>query len=132
MEWINGMSYVHIVALLAVLQFIAFGLLVGGARGRYGVRAPASIGHEQFERIFRVHGNTLEVMVCFLTALFIAAVYWPPPYVAGVGAVYLIGRIVYWRAYVADPSKRSVGFALSMVPVLVLILAGVVGAVRNL
>lgn len=54
------MNYVHIVALLAVLQFIAFGLLVGSARGKYGVRAPATTGHEQFERMFRVHGNTLE------------------------------------------------------------------------
>lgn len=123
------MRFVHIVALLAVLQFIAFGLLVGSARTRYGIRAPATFGHEQFERMFRVHGNTLEVLVCFLTALFIAAAYWPGEYVAAVGAVYLLGRVVYWRAYLANPAGRGLGFALSMMPTLALIVAGLVGAV---
>ena len=48
------MNYVHIVAVLAVLQFFLFGILVGRARRRYGVRAPATSGNEQFERAFRV------------------------------------------------------------------------------
>ena len=35
------MVYVDIVTALAVLQFIVFGFKVGGARTRYGVKAPA-------------------------------------------------------------------------------------------
>jgi hypothetical protein len=31
--------------------------------------------------------------------------------------------VLYLRGYVADPSKREVGFVLSVVPVLVLIIA---------
>ncbi len=46
---------------------------------------------------------------------------------AGVGVVFLIGRLVYWRAYVRDPNGRSLGFALSILPVLVLVL-GTLGA----
>lgn len=47
-------------AIFAVLQFFAFGILVGRARDRYGVKAPSVSGNEHFERAFRVHANTLE------------------------------------------------------------------------
>jgi len=48
------MNYVHIIALLAIIQFIAFGMLVGQARGKYGIKAPAMTGNEYFERAVRV------------------------------------------------------------------------------
>ena len=35
-------------------------IMVGRARGTYGVKAPATTGHPEFERYFRVHQNTLE------------------------------------------------------------------------
>jgi hypothetical protein len=35
------MNLVDIVAMLAVLQYLFFGGLVGQARGKYGVKAPA-------------------------------------------------------------------------------------------
>ena len=55
-----------------------------------------------------------------------------PQWGAGLGAIYLIGRIVYFRSYVADPDKRSMGFGLSMVPALVLLVGALLGAVRAL
>lgn len=125
------MHYVHIVALLAIVQFIYFGILVGQARGKYGIKAPAMTGNEHFERAARVQMNTLEQLVGFLPALLIAAVYWPPVYVAAVGVVYLVGRVLYQRAYVADPAKRGPGFGLSFLPTTLLILAGLVGAVMK-
>ena len=60
------MNYVHIVAMLAVLQFLIFAILVGRARGTHGVPAPATSGHEIFDRAFRVQMNTLEQLVAFL------------------------------------------------------------------
>lgn len=54
------MNYVHIVAVLAVLQFFLFGILVGRARAKHGIKAPATSGSELFERAFRVHMNTLD------------------------------------------------------------------------
>ena len=125
------MNSVHIVALLAVFQFIYFSLLVGQARGKYGIKAPAMTGNEHFERAARVQMNTLEQLVCFLPALLIAAAYWPPVYVASVGVVYLVGRAIYQRAYVADPAKRGLGFALTFMPTVLLGLAGLVGAVMR-
>lgn len=125
------MNYVHIIALLAIVQFIIFGMLVGQARGRYGIAAPAMTGNEHFERAVRVQMNTLEQLVCFLPALLIAAVYWPQAYVASAGVVYLLGRTLYRQAYVADPAKRGLGFLLTFLPTTLLALAGLVGAVMR-
>lgn len=123
------MDYIYFVALLAVGQFIYFGILVGQARGKYDVKAPAVSGNENFDRIFRVQMNTQEQLVCFLPALLIAGHYCPSIWVALVGAVYLVGRFIYQRSYVADPASRSTGFALSIVPTLVLLLIGLIGAI---
>lgn len=122
------MHYVELVALLAVAQYLFFGAMVGRARGRYGVKAPAVSGHEGFERAYRVQMNTLELLVALLPALFVAARFWPAAWVAGIGAVHLVGRFIYWRAYVSAPSSRGLGFVLSMLPVTLLVLMGLAGA----
>lgn len=124
------MNLVHVVALLAVTQFLVFGFHVGRARGRYHIKAPAVSGHEMFEREYRVQMNTLEQLVCFLPALLIAGLYWPQPFVAATGLVYLLGRFLYRRAYVRDPGSRALGFVLSFLPTVVLVAAGVAGALR--
>jgi uncharacterized MAPEG superfamily protein len=125
------MNTVHLVALLAVLQFSFFGIMVGRARVRYGVKAPAVSGNEHFERAFRVQMNTLEQLAGFLPCLLIAGQYWPGHVVAGIGVVYLVGRFLYWRGYVADPSKRHVGFLLTVIPGAVLFALGVAGAIMG-
>jgi glutathione S-transferase len=126
------MALVEIVTVLALLQFIYFGVLVGRARERFGVKAPAISGHEMFERYFRVQMNTLELLVVFLPALWLATAFVAARWAAVLGAVYLIGRFVYLRAYVTEPSKRSIGFALTSVPILVLLAIDLIGAVGRL
>jgi len=126
------MHLVAIVVLLALLEFVAFGLLVGRARVMYGVKAPATSGHEVFERHFRVHYNTMELLVVFVPAIWLFALYVSPQWGAGIGAVYLVGRILYFRSYVADPARRSMGFGMSMMPVLVLLVGALLGAGRTL
>ncbi|MHB8447824.1 MAG: MAPEG family protein, partial [Rudaea sp.] len=101
--------------------------LVGKARARHGVKAPATTGHEVFERYFRVQQNTLELLILFVPGLWIAAQYWKPAAMAAIGAVYVLGRIVYFRGYVSAPAARHNGFLLSIVPVTVLLIAGVAG-----
>jgi len=123
------MNFVIIVAVLAVLQFIVFSILVGKARETYGVKAPAVQGHEMFDRAFRVQMNTLEQLVCFLPALFMAGNFYPDTYVALVGVVYLVGRVIYRQSYVADPSKRGLGFMLTFAPTVVLLIAALFGAI---
>ena len=126
------MHYIHLVAALAVLQFFFFGIMVGRARARFGVKAPATTGNEHFDRAFRVQMNTLEQLTGFLPALYIAGQFWPPTYVAAVGIVYLVGRFVYWRSYIADPTSRSLGFLLTVSPTFLLLTAGVAGAVLRI
>jgi glutathione S-transferase len=125
------MALVDVVIVLALLQYLAFGVLVGRGRGQYGVAAPAITGHEVFERLYRVHMNTLELLVVLVPALWMAARYWSPTWVACAGAVYLVGRVVYWRAYVKAPASRTLGYAMSFIPTVGLLLAALVGAVRQ-
>src|SRR3954452_10494274 len=110
------MAWIHLVTLLALIEYLAFGYLVGKARGTFGVKAPATTGHEIFERYFRVQMNTLELLIVFLPALWMAAAYWNPLWVAAIGALFPIGRALYLRGYVADPRTRSLGYGLSVVP----------------
>jgi glutathione S-transferase len=126
------MAYVDIVTALAVLQFLVFGFRVGKARGRYGVKAPAITGNEIFERYFRVQQNTLEQLIVFLPGLYLFSHYFSPLAAAALGAVYLIGREVYAATYVKDPAKREVGYGLTILPTVILVLGGLIGAVRQL
>jgi glutathione S-transferase len=125
-----SMPYVDIVTALAILQFIVFGYRVGAARGRYKVAAPAVAGHEVFERVFRVQQNTLEQLIAFLPGLYLFSHYWGPYWAAALGVIYLIGRELYAYTYVRNPAKREIGFAMTALPVMVLLVGGLVGAVR--
>ena len=126
------MSLVYIVMGLALVQYLYFGFAVGGARGRYGVSAPATTGNEVFERYFRVQMNTLELLVVLIPALPLFAWYLSPRWAAGLGGVYLVGRFLYFYGYVKDPAKRSTGFLLSFLPLAVLLLGGIGGAIAAL
>lgn len=126
------MVWVNLVTLCALLEYFIFAWLVGKARVQYGVKAPATSGNEVFERYFRVQQNTLELLIVFVPALWIAAQYWDPRVMAAIGAVYVIGRLVYFRGYVSAPSARHNGFLLSIWPVALLLLAGIAGVAWNL
>ncbi len=126
------MEYVQLVAVLAVMQFLFFGVMTGKARVKYGVEAPNVTGHEGFERMYRVQMNTLEMLILFMPVLFIAANYWSSVLVAGVGLVFVIGRFMYWHAYVTEPKKRGAGFMLTLLPTLVLIVLSAVGICMSL
>lgn len=126
------MPWVHIVAVLAVLQFLVFGFLVGRARAKYHIHAPAVSGNEHFERALRVQMNTLEQLAAFLPGLLIAAQYFSPHWVAAVGSVYLLGRSLYWYSYRKEPKSRALGFILTVAPTAVLLAMAGLGAVLAL
>jgi uncharacterized MAPEG superfamily protein len=126
------MEPVAVVIALALIQYVVFAMLVGWARGKYGVKAPAVTGHEIFDRYFRVHQNTLELLVVFVPATWLFGLYVDPTWAALLGLVYVVARVLYLRGYVADPAKREVGFALSILPVFVLLAGALWGAGRRL
>jgi uncharacterized membrane protein YecN with MAPEG domain len=117
---------------LALVEFFVFGWAVGRARTRYQVPAPATTGNPVFERYFRAQMNTLEQLVIFLPALLLFAYYLNPYIAAALGALFVIGRALYFRGYVHSPEQRHVGFALAGIPTLVLLVGGIYGAVRAL
>jgi glutathione S-transferase len=124
------MPYVDLVIALALAEFLYFGFEVGKARVRYNVPAPATSGNEIFERYFRVQMNTLEQLVVFIPSILLFARYLSPYIAAALGVVFLIGRLLYLSGYVKDPKKRSAGFGLSFLPNAILLVGGIVGAVR--
>ena len=126
------MHYVAIVTVVALLQFFWFGWQVGAARSKYSIPAPAISGNEVFERVFRVQMNTLEQLVVFLPSLWIFASYVSPLWAAVLGAVFIVGRAVYSMSYVRDPKSRSIGFALTALPNLAMLVGILIWAVRAL
>jgi uncharacterized MAPEG superfamily protein len=126
------MDWVVVITVLASLQFVWFGIQVGSMRAKHEVKAPAMSGAPEFERMFRVHYNTMEQLVVFLPALWLYAYMVNPIWGAGIGVVYLVGRFVYRAAYLKDPSGRSLGFALSSLPAMVMLVWVLVVAVGKL
>lgn len=124
------MPFVAIVTALALGQFFMLGFSVGRARTRYGVPAPATTGNEVFERHFRVQMNTLEQLVMFLPALWIFASYISSLWAAALGVVFLLGRAIYAISYVRDPRSRALGFALTALPTLAMIIGIVIWGIR--
>jgi len=124
------MSLVHIVIGLALAQFLFFGYAVGKARGTYKIDAPATTGNEMFERYFRVHMNTLELIVILVPSILLFGTYVSSYLAAALGVVYLVGRLVYFTNYVKDPKSRSMGYGLSALPVVILLVGAIIGAIR--
>jgi len=121
------MEPVVVVILLAIAQYMVLGGLVGRARVKYRVRAPATTGDEAFERVFRVHQNTLENLVIFIPAVWIFGAYLNPMWAAGLGVVYILARGIYARGYIAAADKRGLGAGISGFTTVVLVLGGLVG-----
>ncbi|MDZ4375587.1 MAG: MAPEG family protein [Phenylobacterium sp.] len=121
-------AYVSIVTLLALLTYFWMGLQVGRARAKSGVAAPAMTGDPVLERTIRAHYNTLEWLPLFLVPMWLFAIYWSDLVAGLLGLVWIIGRILYQRGYVADPGKRELGFMIQALAVAVL-LFGALGRV---
>ncbi len=120
------------VTLLIVLLLFATAFAVGRGRHKYGVAAPAVAGHPAFERLYRVQMNTLEWAVMTLPCLWIAAAYVSDALAAGLGGLWLLGRVAYALAYAADPAKRARGFIVGALAFGALGLVAGGGVIRQL
>jgi uncharacterized MAPEG superfamily protein len=122
------MAAVTAIAMLALIEYLYFGVEVGRARARSGLAAPAVTGDPQFERVFRAHYNTLEQLVVFLPALFAAGYFVHEVYAVAAGLAFLVGRALYFRSYVADPTRRGPGMIVTMAANLALVIGALLGA----
>lgn len=105
---------VALVTIAALLVYVWMGLNVGRARGRSGIAAPAMTGDPALERTIRVQANTLEWLPIFLVCLWLFAVYWNDLVAAGLGVVWILGRILYALGYMKEAGKRELGFMVQM------------------
>lgn len=126
------MDWVIIVTVLALLQYTVFGIQVGAMRAKHQVKAPAMSGPPEFERMFRIHYNTMEQLVLFLPLMWIFAHVVNPLYAAGFGVVFIVARFIYRAAYLKDPASRSTGFTLTVLPSAVMAIWLLVAAVLSL
>ena len=121
------MPFTVISTVIALSAYLYFGGQVSRARGKYGIKAPATTGSVDFERVFRVQQNTLEQIVVFLPALWMFAAHVSDLYAGLLGVVWTIGRVIYAQSYYADAAKRGRGYMISLAVVGVLLLGSVVG-----
>lgn len=119
-----------LVTLLTVLLLFGTTWVVGSARSKYGIKAPATTGDPAFERAYRVQMNTLEQTVMFLPTLWLAAQFGFSGWAGIAGLVWLAGRVWYAIAYLKDAGKRGPGFTLAAVGWLTLLLMAGTGVVR--
>jgi len=121
-----------VVVVLTVLLLIFVTGLVGRARGRYGVKAPATTGNENFERVFRMQMNTVESTVLFLPALWLGTQYGYPQIAGIAGLVWVAARFWYALAYSDAANKRGMAFMIASTAALVALGAGCWGLLRTL
>lgn len=126
------MEYVYIVIVLALIEYAVLGGLVGRARGKYGIKAPAVTGNEVFERTFRVHQNTLEGLVVFVPSLWLFGAFLSPLVAAGLGVVGIIGRAIYAKGYIEAAEKRGPGAGICGLVNIALLVGALVGLIRAL
>lgn len=119
-----------LVVLLAVLLMFAVTVLTGRARRKYAIKAPATSGHPMFERAYRIQMNTLEHMVIFLPALWLAARWGNPTWAGILGLVWLLGRVWYVPAYLHDPARRRAPFGVGMIALMLMIVLAIWGVIR--
>lgn len=110
------------VTVLALIEYLLLGVLVGRARLKHGIEAPATTGNPEFERYFRVHQNTLEALIVFIPAVWIFSLTVHYHFGVVLGLLFVIARIVYAAGYISAPGKREAGalmtFAINAILVL--------------
>jgi len=123
------MNGVAVVTGLALLECFVFGAMVGRARSRYHVEAPATTGDPSFERYFRVHQNSVESLVIFIPALWLFAMYVSSAIAVALGLIFIAGRIIYAAGYISAAEKREPGALISGVIIAILLIGAVFGPI---
>lgn len=120
------------VTILSILFVFYTGINVAQMRGRHKISAPAVTGNPEFERAYRVQVNTIEQFVMFLPLLWLATVFFQTPgwLPAVLGLVWIVGRILYLRGYMAAADKRGIGFQITILATAALLILSIIGVVQ--
>jgi glutathione S-transferase len=120
-----------LVTILAIVVYFYMGVRVGQMRVKHGVKAPAVTGHPEFDRALRVQMNTLEHLPVVFPLLWLATFYFAffPMAAPALGLVWVAGRILYMDGYMRAPEKRELGFGISALAEVLLLILALIGIV---
>jgi glutathione S-transferase len=121
-----------LVTLVAMAGFLVTVMLVGAARVKHGVKPPAVVGPEPFERALRVQQNTLEQLMFFLPSFWLAVVFSNEAVATALGFIWVGGRVAFAVGYLQAAEKRAAGFAISFISGIVLLVMALVGVLARL
>lgn len=121
-----------LVTVSALLMYFVVTINVGRARAKYKIMPPQMSGDPNFDRVLRVQQNTLEQLILFLPSLWLFSVFISPLWGAGVGAAWVVGRILYAWGYYQAAEKRTLGFGIGSLATIVLLGGALVGIVLPL
>jgi glutathione S-transferase len=127
-----GHNYTAAVTCLALLLYFVLSGVAGQARSKYGIKAPAVTGHEQYERAYRVQMNTLENLGFFLPSMWLYALYVNDAGAAVGGLIWVAARIYYAVSYLRDPTTRGPGALVTVLAQFGLFLGAAYGIVKAL
>ena len=117
--------------MLVVAFYFFLATRVAMAHEKYNVKLPATTGNSDFERIFRVHMNTLEWMPTFLVRLWLCANYLNDTAAAVLGLVWIGGRVLYFAGYSKAVERRLPGFFIQSTACLLLFIGAIAGIVTH-
>ncbi|MBD2292711.1 MAPEG family protein [Anabaena sphaerica FACHB-251] len=124
--------WTSLVTVLALIVYFVVTINVGRARAKYKIMPPETTGNPDFERVLRVQQNTLEQLILFLPALWLFSFYVSPIWASALGTTWIIGRIAYAWGYYQAAEKRGIGFGISSLSSIALILGSLIGIILYL
>lgn len=123
--------YTAIITLITVALYFFLATRVAVARGKFNVPLPAVTGNADFERVFRVHANMLEWLPTFLVSLWLCAIYLSDVAAAVIGAVWVVGRVLYFVGYSKAVEKRLPGFFIQGIACILLFIGACAGIIMH-
>ncbi len=121
-----------LVTVASLLMYFVVTINVGRARAKYKITPPQMTGDQNFERVVRVQQNTLEQLILFLPSLWLFSLFVNPVWGAGIGATWVLGRILFAWGYYQAAEKRILGFGISYLATITLLIGALVGIILPL
>ena len=113
--------YPALATIVSILVYFSQSIYVAIGRKKYDVQLPKTTGHNQdFDRIWRVHYNTLEQMPIFLPLMWIFALTVSSFYAFILGIIWSIGRVAYMIGYYKSVEGRN-NFIARLSPIILII-----------
>ncbi len=123
------MVWAELVILVALAVYVGTMLYCERMRARHRIMAPATSGHPAYERAFRIQQNTLEQLVVFVPAVWLFSALVNPMIGAILGAIWIVGRVIYAVSYAQAPERRGPGFIIGFIVLIVLVVGALVKAI---